>query len=227
MEVVPGRDVAAVEDGVGDRTAVESAVRPSRRTTAASTALYSLTRVCTAARRATSAELVLDGFASSDWQRSENAPGEARGLELPLFSSYMRSRLGMLATKISRLLLFAASAARAASMLVLNVAVGVIVPTVLVHASLAPISIVTYCAPCDTAFVRLGEHCARGRPRDGVGVCGERLRRRERPQASRLRIDARRRARRPAVRGAAGEARARLDRLGDRVSECRHDGRAR
>src|SRR6478609_242014 len=75
-----------------------------------------------------------------------------RAEALPLLRSYIRWMFGIEATKISGWFALAARAARPASTLALKVAVGVMPATVLVQASFAPISIVTYCAPCDTAF---------------------------------------------------------------------------
>ena len=75
--------------------------------------LYSSTRFCTAARRSTSAVLVLVGLASIDWQMPSSAHAR-RADELDLLRSYMRRRFGIEATKISGCAGLAARAASAA-----------------------------------------------------------------------------------------------------------------
>ena len=92
---------------------------------------------------------VLVGFASIDWQ-TPRSPHTSRAVELDLLRSYISLMFGMVATKTVGFPP-AFNVASAVSTFVLNAAVEVIAETVFVHASLAPISMVTYWAPCETA----------------------------------------------------------------------------
>src|SRR5690349_2344533 len=112
----------------------------------ASWVLKSITRWRTRSRRASSAAAVEVGLASIDLQMP-NSPQVLRALALSLPAAHRRLRSGMLITST-----FAAgrpllSLPSAASIEPRKMDVAVIVASELVHASLAPISIITYWTP--------------------------------------------------------------------------------
>src|ERR1700730_8740255 len=109
-----------------------------------------MTRWRTRPRRATSAVAVEVGLASNDWQMPNNAQ-VLRALELTLPICHSRLISGMLMTYTDELGSPAFRLFNAVSIWARKVATEVMVDSLLVQASLAPISMVTYWTPWPTA----------------------------------------------------------------------------
>ena len=222
---------AALEHGVGDGAAVDSGTSPSRAQAADSTALYSFTRCCTAVRGAARRRPGARSGSRAATGRVRRTLHVNRAVDARSCSGRTSAAGSGCSRRRSRgLLPFAARAARGrVDVRLERRRRASSPPTVLVQASLAPISIVTYCAALRHGLRACAGQRSRRRARDGVVVRRRALRRRRAPAgAGRLRIDATPSC--PSTSCSAAQP-VRLehvmDRLRDRVAERRHDCRSR
>src|SRR5262245_29491545 len=109
-----------------------------------------MTRWRTRSRRCASAAAVEVALASNDWQMPKTLHA-VRAPALPLPTSQSRLTSGMLTSRTFALGRPALSFPNVLSIDARYADTDVIVDSELVHASLAPMRMVTYTAPCDTA----------------------------------------------------------------------------